>query len=374
MDIILEVLKDVYKNENIIYTSNTDFYSMITDKPFDIPMQDDNINLVNIVFAPKYIFEINKYELPIHVISNVIYYNTNEFDDPSMRPNETYYEEYDSARHYLLGLDKKKLSISLYKYFNTDKTTEEIDKYMTDLIDATFSEELRQSVKNYIFKDVVENKQRLEQWRASMNDYKAMYYNACKEIDKLMKLVYDTSDGEEEVINSVFKIKNHKKVIDLEIIDGRLNITTLPIVLTEPKVGVRFQLGTMRIVLPLRPSNRIYIYGDKMYSNYFGRGVHPHIDTNGSPCWGTADAQIAAMINERNYYAAFLTILGYLETCNIEDCAGALVYRYPPIGMSRFDMMLLYEDYVDIDSDDWEGVDNWEDDDENDEYCEDDEE
>ena len=368
MDIILEVLKDVYKNKDVIYTFDTDFYSMITDKPFDIPMTDDNINLVDIVFAPKYIFEINKYELPIHVMGNVIYYNTDEFDDLNMMPNETYYEEYDSARYYMTVLDKKKLSALLYKYFNTDKTTEEIDKYITDLMDVSFSEELRKSVKDYIFKDVVDNKHRLEQWQASMSDYKNLYYNACKEIDKLMKLVYDTSDGEEEVINSILKIKNHKKVTDLEIIDGRLNITTLPIVLTEPKVGVRFQLGTMKIVLPLRPSNRIYIYGDKMYSNYFGNGVHPHIDSTGSPCWGTADAQIAAMINEKNYYAAFLTILGYLETCNIEDCAGELVYKYPPIGMSRFDMMLLYEDYVEINEDDWdhdnEGYEDYEDDEE----------
>ena len=64
----------------------------------------------------------------------------------------------------------------------------------------------------------------------------------------------------------------------------------------------------------------------------------------------------------RNYYAAFLTILGYLETCNIDDCAGAMIYKYPPIGMSRFDMILAYEDDVCIDEDeDYEEYDDDED-------------
>lgn len=49
---------------------------------------------------------------------------------------------------------------------------------------------------------------------------------------------------------------------------------------------------------------------------------HPHVDGCGYPCLGNTSAMIAEGIALKEYYAVFLTTLGFLQTCNIEDIAG----------------------------------------------------
>lgn len=64
---------------------------------------------------------------------------------------------------------------------------------------------------------------------------------------------------------------------------------------------------------------------------FWGKQVHPHVDTNGEPCLGNASEQLAVSFTNKDFYAMFLIALSYLKSVNVEDIAGQAVCRWDEV-------------------------------------------
>lgn len=69
--------------------------------------------------------------------------------------------------------------------------------------------------------------------------------------------------------------------------------------------------------------------------------VHPHIaGDSGSPCIGDASCSITAMIAEKEYYAAFLMCIDFMQAANEDDSAGSKWPRWRDKHKEKLDELL----------------------------------
>lgn len=125
-------------------------------------------------------------------------------------------------------------------------------------------------------------------------------------------------------------IQNHKKVQKIEFTSEGLNIYTDDLIMYEPHANTHYFLGSMRISFRLGQYQEIRFFNQTGTVDGFFEGAHhPHVDNSGYPCLGNVESQIHQYLTERQYYAAFITALGYLQTANVEDVAGRSITRWP---------------------------------------------
>lgn len=152
-----------------------------------------------------------------------------------------------------------------------------------------------------------------------------------------LSLVKDSSIEKlkKQTLEQIDDIINHKKVKEVTCDDDYLKITVQDIIITEPISERRFFIGEAIIDIPFNSVNSIIFSGTQNTKTAIGywreEQVHPHVDSYGHPCLGNADAQLAEYINDGKYYAAFITALNFLQTCNVEDIAGYAVSNWNEI-------------------------------------------
>lgn len=124
-------------------------------------------------------------------------------------------------------------------------------------------------------------------------------------------------------------IQDHKKVKKVEFTSGGLNIYTTDLIMYEPHANTHYFLGSMRISFRLGQYQEIRFFNQTKTVDAFFQGAHhPHVDNGGYPCLGNIETQMHQYLVERQYYAAFITALGYLQTANVEDVAGRSITRW----------------------------------------------
>lgn len=145
------------------------------------------------------------------------------------------------------------------------------------------------------------------------------------------KVDKDITEKTEKEIELIHK---HKSVKSLSFDGYYLVIRTDTLYITEPNTGRTYLLGEMEIKYNLNDGDLVFtnLTEENRRKSYWGSGCHhPHICYDGDACLGTASAQIAQYTTEREYYAAFLTILSFLRTVDIDDPAGWNVARWDEV-------------------------------------------
>lgn len=165
------------------------------------------------------------------------------------------------------------------------------------------------------------------------------------EVNELAKKIY----GDFEIINKMKQIKD----IYYDTEEGYIYIITECLAIHEPITGKRFELGEATICLrdhenlanniKIKTNNKRIGYGrDFMY--------HPHVFANQEACWGTAQNDLILAANRGDYISLILTILLFLQTCDIKDVAGRYVGAWDEIDQNNSvihygeDMLILGTD------------------------------
>lgn len=130
-------------------------------------------------------------------------------------------------------------------------------------------------------------------------------------------------------------IKNNKKVENVyyEPIENKLVIDTVELRMTNEDIKDDIRaLGKMRIKIDIGDfSTKMFNLTNKR-TNYWGeQGNHPHVNSSGNACLGNSDYMLAQAKEENNFYITFLICLGYLETYDYLDCAGAYYVSWDKI-------------------------------------------
>lgn len=152
--------------------------------------------------------------------------------------------------------------------------------------------------------------------------------------NKLQKILVDAKQFEGDkyshtIQEQIGNILHHKKVACFIQDPNYLVVKTVPLYMYEPIRKQRFYLGVMLIKIPLTKDYDIKFDNlDNKRNGYWECSPHPHCASDGYACFGNVDAQLAQYQADGEYYGMFLTLLSYLETANIEDCAGASIVAW----------------------------------------------
>ena len=122
-------------------------------------------------------------------------------------------------------------------------------------------------------------------------------------------------------------IKNNKYVekVEFKELTQKLRITTKDIYMTSPEIedDIRY-LGKMQIDINLNNYMPRFTNLHNTRYNYWGEdGHHPHVSNTGSACLGNLSETLAMANEENNLYIAVLQCIGFLQTYDPSDCAGA---------------------------------------------------
>ena len=230
------------------------------------------------------------------------------------------YDESDEKDVSILNFGNIEINVNIpdYDVWYKDYMKEQIVKCAVENIENEIKE--RKCDIDYLKEEYERTKTKLKILAEDLN-LKKMLLIKNTEVDKI----------KDDVINEIDRIYSHKKVVKVEWKDG-LYITVCDVIITEPYSGRKFYIGEAVISLPIANSECVYFYETPNTHRAIGfwkdYQIHPHVDNEGIPCMGNADAMIADYLNNKQYYAAFITALNYLQTCNVEDIAGYAVSKW----------------------------------------------
>jgi len=133
----------------------------------------------------------------------------------------------------------------------------------------------------------------------------------------------------ETLVRDLDLIAAHEKVEDLQIIDSKFHIFTIPLYFYTER-GERFYGGRYRFTLNLENSEvKIFNEGNNRRGYFSRHDPHPHVNGEANrPCLGNAADSIAELSSQMQLYALTLVVIDFLETVNTGDPAGRVVTRW----------------------------------------------
>lgn len=101
--------------------------------------------------------------------------------------------------------------------------------------------------------------------------------------------------------------------------------------------GVKYKIGEFRIDIYINGGN-----GGIKFFNLTNRGDgpggmsgynthHPHVERDGTPCLGTISSAIPQLIGEYQFAVVAIVAIQYLKSVNVDDPAGAGIYKWPKV-------------------------------------------
>ena len=98
-------------------------------------------------------------------------------------------------------------------------------------------------------------------------------------------------------------------VVSVEVDYGKLSIVLEPLVLEHD--GNEYAMGTYTLTVT---ADKVHIWSDGGFSY-----PHPHVSSDGVPCWGNLGPGIGKLLGEGQYAALVSVILGLLGSYNERD-------------------------------------------------------
>lgn len=205
-------------------------------------------------------------------------------------------------------------------------------KYKIEEIENALEQKKNKTNENKInnYKREIENKER------EIKIYETHIEAAKIEIERYEKEIKKIK--EENNVNykeQIEMIKNNKKVENVyyEPIENKLVIDTVELRMTNEDIKDDIRvLGKMRIKIDISDFSTTMFNLTNKRPNYWGeQGNHPHVSSSGNACLGNSDYMFAQAKEENSFYITFLICLGYLETYDYLDCAGAYYVSWDKI-------------------------------------------
>ena len=113
--------------------------------------------------------------------------------------------------------------------------------------------------------------------------------------------------AQEEWAGLVRMVPNPVQAVDLDY--GKLTVVLKPMTIEDD--SYEYQLGTFTL--------HISTDNVRIYSDTGKRYPHPHVSSDGIPCWGNLGPNIAKLLGERQYASLVSVILLFLHSYNEKD-------------------------------------------------------
>lgn len=167
-----------------------------------------------------------------------------------------------------------------------------------------------------------DQKGEVEYLEAKINKAKKILEAKKNALEKIEDEV-DIQDIEQQL--EAIKSNIYVEKVEFKELTQKLRITTKDIYMTSPEIedDIRY-LGKMQIDINLNNYVVRFTNLNNTRYNYWGEnGHHPHVNNTGSACLGNLSETLAIANEENNLYIAVLQCIGFLQTYDPSDCAGA---------------------------------------------------
>lgn len=315
---------------------------------------------VNLTIAtrlnPNNIYAASEENVIEFILTNSLYFSGQELDNV-VNFNDTTYMQKIKDDIYVFALFNQEMSVptSTYTLYGPVDKYKEKDFYeivycynvlnnnsisydeIKVELDKLFSENALNEGVNQLVSVLVRTeediKNNLLYLRNIIDSRRVEYVNATKRFEMAMVQAGQMKPEEiQKTIRNEFEnILKHKKVETMTLDGNYIIINTVPLYIYEPIKENRYYLGRCKIKIDTQRADTVRLDSETHKDAYWDNSPHPHVDNAGYPCWGTADSMLAQMSSENQYYGMFITALNYLETCNIEDVAGASVVAWDKV-------------------------------------------
>ena len=194
--------------------------------------------------------------------------------------------------------------------------------------------------KEMILEMIKEKERRKSELESKKEEYEArkrQLVRLSQEINSAMLFIYSNDQEkkiEEKITNELKNIKENKFVKEIKFSNMCIEILFDNLKCTEPKTEKMYALGDVKMYINTYDGEVTFgaTENTRTAVGYWGgQQVHPHVDTGGYPCLGTADAMLAQFFADKELYAMVLTALNYLQTCNVEDVAGYGISKWDEV-------------------------------------------
>ena len=190
-------------------------------------------------------------------------------------------------------------------------------------------EEIKKASKIKQEKILKEKQEEYESQKAEVEYLEAKINKAKKILETKKNNLEKTAEGIDikNIEQQLEAIKNNIYVekVEFKKLTRKLRITTKDIYMTSPEIedDIRY-LGKMQIDINLDNYAVRFTNLNNTRYNYWGEyGPHPHVSSEGNACLGNLSETLAIASEENNLYIAVLQCIGFLQTYDPSDCAGA---------------------------------------------------
>ena len=220
--------------------------------------------------------------------------------------------------------DEKYLIEAIVSVLDPSRDISQIYNEIRNIMMQRTSERIVSGIIERLQGNILERRREIDDALNRMYEARRAYLSRCQVVDKLcVDVNKDFTQETEQIKTEIANIIRHKKVADVTVNSDSFTVITVPLVLHEPVKDHYYRLGRMTAKIPFDANYGIKIGNlDNIRNGAWNDSPHPHVSGSGTPCWGTADAQVAQFILDRQYYGLFITLLNFMQTCDIKDFAG----------------------------------------------------
>lgn len=151
-------------------------------------------------------------------------------------------------------------------------------------------------------------------------------------LEKELEGATDLDEGLVETLKSELEKVNSISLVSDAHFDGRKIVAYTDWLVAETQNGNQLPIPPCKVSLDLETSEflaTVKTAGTGASGYWTNDDPHPHINGNdGDPCIGTASCSITAMVAAKEYYAAFLMCIDFLQTVNENDSAGKRYHNW----------------------------------------------
>ena len=136
---------------------------------------------------------------------------------------------------------------------------------------------------------------------------------------------------ESKIFKELDLISEHELIEDIQIIDNLFVFHTKPLYIYDSN-NTQYYGGNFKIVIKPKTSD-IHLSSNMQRPSYWSdKDYHPHIDGNcGRACFGNVEPTIAELSSQLELYALVTVILEFLQSANLDDCAGKNVVNWDKV-------------------------------------------
>jgi hypothetical protein len=226
---------------------------------------------------------------------------------------------------------------AMLKQFVTEVTPEVLRAGTGDIAkkrEEKAKNELRTFMKNMLSAQFASSKQKVEQLTKDIEQMhnkivsliRDRTYNMC-----LFK-AFEEDEIDKKIGVMIRDLYQDKNIIGLKIEGNLFKVFTDTLYVTDPRTKWKYELGKFRLDLDCTVGHIRIFNLTRTVAAYSGQKMNaPHVFANNQMCAGNFVETTAELFGKHDYGNLASTLIIFLESVNVEDGAGRMVFRWPRV-------------------------------------------